>query len=103
MTKEDELYVALLIIELGGTFSKTYRLCTLLSRKFEIFMCTEVINGLINNEYVAYEEIEGGKLFFINEKGKAVLAEKRMQIVEALRIDFPKELDLIDHFSNPRS
>ncbi|HMG67751.1 MAG TPA: hypothetical protein VK588_08700 [Chitinophagaceae bacterium] len=96
MSDKDQLYVALLVIRLGGTFSNTYGLCRLLSRKFEIFKCQEVVVGLINHQYVVFDELAGVKQFTINGKGEEVLMQNRQRIIDILRTTFPSELNLID-------
>ena len=96
MTKQEELCTALLILQLGGTFSNAYGLCRFLSRKFEIFECTEVINGLISHDYVTCISMEGVKQFFMTQKGEEIANENRYKIIEILKNSFPQEKELIE-------
>lgn len=96
MTKLEELYTALLILKLGGTFSNAYGLCRFLSRNFEIFDCTEVINNLISHNYVTCISMEGVKQFFITQKGEEIVNNNRYWVVERLKKLFPKEIELIE-------
>ncbi|THU39402.1 hypothetical protein FAM09_12925 [Niastella caeni] len=59
MKEKDEVYVALLIINLGGTFSNSYGMCRLLDRKFDIYNCVRVVSDLINESLVDYVEKDG--------------------------------------------
>lgn len=96
MTEEQELFIALLVIKVGGRTSNTYGLCTFIDRRFDIFDCAKVIQGLIANGYVTYNEIEGGKLFHVSKLGDFILESKRLEIIELLKIDFPREVYLLD-------
>lgn len=95
MNKEEELYTALLIISLGGTFSNAYGLCRLIARKFEIFACVELINALIELEYVTFISKDGVKQFSLSKKGISTLDKKRLDIIEHLKNYFPNEIDFI--------
>jgi len=94
VTKQEQLYIALLVIKVGGRFSNTYGLCKFIDLKFDIYDCTNIIKELISNDYVTYNEIKGGKAFYISRKGEDALKENRLEIIEMLKHDFPKEIFL---------
>jgi hypothetical protein len=95
MHKED-VYIALLVIKLGGTFSNTFGLCKLLRRKFEIFDCVEVVNNLINSGYINYVLKNGVEEFTINESGNEAILQHRSRVIDVLKVKFPNESEFID-------
>ena len=96
MTKEEQLHISLMVIKLGGRFANTYGLCRFIDLKFDIFDCTNIINDLIAKDYVTYNEIDGGRMFYLNSKGEEVLKNQKIAIIELLKHEFPKELFLAE-------
>jgi hypothetical protein len=95
MSNKEAIYLALLVINLGGTFSNTYGLCKLLRRKFEIFDCVEIVNNLINSGHVNYVMKDGVEQFYINESGNEAIIQHRSRIIDLLNEKFPQESEFI--------
>jgi hypothetical protein len=55
VTKQEQLYIALLVIKIGGRFSNTYGLCKFIDLKFDIYDCADIVKELISNDYVNHE------------------------------------------------
>ena len=95
MSNKENVLIALLVINLGGTFSNTYGLCKLLRRKFGIFDCVEIVNNLINSGYVNYVIKDGVEQFFINESGNEAILQNRSRIVDLLKEKYSNEAEFI--------
>lgn len=93
----DDVLIALLLINLGGSFSNTYGLCKVLSRKFEIFDCVEIVNKIIDSGYVSYIKKDGVELFSINELGIEAILQHKNRIVDLLNKKYPHEATFISY------
>jgi hypothetical protein len=96
MEKDEDLYTALLVIDLGGTFSNAYGLCRTIDRKFSLYNCSDIIKRLIQNNFVEYININGVKQFLVNTKGADVIAQHKPSLLEKLRHNFSSEIEFIN-------
>lgn len=95
MNNEEDVYIALLVIKLGGTFSNTYGLCKVLRRKFEIFDCVEIVNNLTNSGYINYVMKDGVEQFVINESGNEAILQHKSRVIHSLNEKFPNEAEFV--------
>ena len=96
MTDEEELLVALLVINRGNN-TTSYRMCIFINRMFEIWNCEKIINGLIDNKYVYYEDKDRVKVFSLSIKGREAIAQNHLWITELLKKEFTDKLDVIEN------
>ncbi len=96
MTDEEELFVALLVINKGNN-ATSYRMCKFINSFFEIWNCEKIINGLIDNKYVYYKDEEQVKKFSLSLKGREAVAQNQLWIIELLKKEFPQNIDIIEN------
>jgi DNA-binding PadR family transcriptional regulator len=97
MTESYEDLLALLIIN-NENFSDAYQLCKVLSWKFGVINCSEIINRIEARRYIitAYPKSTTLKFFSLTSEGRNRLQEEIDPLIRILREEFPEEVDFID-------
>jgi predicted methyltransferase len=96
MTKDNEQVIVLLVIKKGDTFSNSYGLSKVLSRKFGILNYLDIVTVLNNNGFIEIKEDSGIKVFTITQKGEEFIKIKRLETLETLLKEFSKESEIIE-------
>jgi hypothetical protein len=93
--------LAILIIN-NRNFADAYQLCKVLSWKFGILNCSEIINRIEAKRYVitTYPKSDTLKFFSITLEGSKKLQEEISSLVKILREEFPEKIDFIDKLSS---
>lgn len=87
--------LALFVIKMGGTYSNTYGLCRMLSIKFQIQDCQEIIELLVTNGYVNVRKTSQINYYEITMEGEKFMDSKRNEAAEALTKELPLETEAI--------
>lgn len=93
---DDIQVLALFVIKKGSTFSNTYGLCRMLSVKFQLSDCKEIIALLVANGYVNVRETGQINYYDITTEGKKFMDSKRNEAAMALIKEFPIETEAIN-------
>ena len=101
MLQDDEDILALLICS-NNNFADAYQLCKVLSWKFGIINCSEIIQRIILKGYVTvtYPKSPTLKCFALTEEGKVQRDERSNLLIKKLKEELPDLRDFVDRLGS---
>ena len=101
MTESYQDLLAILILK-NENFADAYQLCKVMSWKFGILNCSEIIGRIESKGYVlvTYPKSQTLKFFSLTSEGRKMIQEKVNSLIAVLKDEYPSEADFINKLSS---